>query len=151
MTWPDVTWPGPTLPTRRAETTYWQSMLVTLPIPSGPPPSHELLWFSLRPCQTVDPGSYCQEWEIDRPTATILQAQLHFFWFLLGFLRQNVRSKYAPPRRPNYTLKWRGGEAAPPIYFIFTPSRRGIFWLNIWLWKKKPSKNQKNEIAPAEL
>ena len=67
----------------------------------------------------------------DRPTATILQVQFYFFSFLLWFLKQNIRPKYAPPRRTNYTLKWRGGEAAPPIYFIFTPSRRGIFWLNI--------------------
>ena len=56
------------------------------------------------------------------------------FLLIFGrFLRQNIRPKYAPPRRTNYTLKWRGGEAAPPIYFIFTPSRRGIFWSNILL------------------
>ena len=40
------------------------------------------------------------------------------FLILFGFLKQNIRPKYAPPRRTNYTLKWRGGEAAPPIYFI---------------------------------
>ena len=66
----------------------------------------------------------------DRPTATILHVQFHFL-NLAWALRQNIRPKYAPPRRTNYILKWRGGEAAPPIYFIFTPSRRGIFWSNI--------------------
>ena len=66
----------------------------------------------------------------DRPTATILHAQFHFLIFALLF-KAKYLTKYTPPRRTNYTLKWRGGEAAPPIYFIFTPSRRGIFWSNI--------------------
>ena len=71
----------------------------------------------------------------DRPIATILHAQFHFFDFSSGFSSQNVQPKYAPPRKTNYTLKWKGGEAAPLIYFIFTPSRRGIFWSNISLEK----------------
>ena len=78
---------------------------------------------------TARQTTHSQEWEIDQ----LLQFCRcnFFFWFLLGFLRLNIRPKYAPPRRNNYTLKWRGGEAAPLIYFIFTPSRRGIFWSNI--------------------
>ena len=90
---------------------------------------------------------YCQEWEIDQ----LLQfCRCNFIFWIFGLcLKQNIRPKYAPSRRTNYTLKWRGGEAAPPIYFIFIPSRRGIFLSNIFI--KKPSKNQKNEIAPAEL
>ena len=86
---------------------------------------------------------YCQEWEIDQ----LLQyCRCNFiFWFLLCFLWQNIRPKYAPPRRTNYTLKWRGGEAAPPIYFIFTPSRRSIFWSNFCL-KKPTQKSTKSEI-----
>ena len=64
----------------------------------------------------------------DRPTATILYAQFHFLLIFALVFKQNIRPKYAPPRRPNYTLKWKGGEAAPPISFIFTSSRRGIFW-----------------------
>ena len=56
----------------------------------------------------------------DRPAATILHARFPFFWFLVQFLKQSTRPKYAPPRRTNYTLKWKGSEAAPPIYFIFT-------------------------------
>ena len=51
----------------------------------------------------------------DRPTATIMRAQFHVFKKFLEFLLQNIRPKYAPPRRTNYTLKWRGGEAAPPV------------------------------------
>ena len=86
---------------------------------------------------SVQHGLYLFTCEIhsfnSRPAATILQVQFHFFDFCLVLLRQNIRPKYAPPRRTNYTLKWRGGEAAPPIYFMFTPSRRGIFWWNILL------------------
>ena len=82
---------------------------------------------------------YCQEWEIDQ----LVQFCMHnfIFWFLLGSLRQNILPKYAPPRRTNSTLKWRGGEAAPPVCFIFTPSRRGIFWSNsLQLTKAKINK-----------
>ena len=71
---------------------------------------------------------YCQEREIDQ----LLQFCMHsllFFLFALVF-QQNIPPKYAPPRKTNYTLKWKGGNAAPPIYLIFTLSRRGIFWLN---------------------
>ena len=42
------------------------------------------------------------------------------------------------------TLKWRGGEAAPPIYFKFTPSRRGIFWSNILPQKTKQKSKKQN-------
>ena len=54
--------------------------------------------------------------------------RISFVWFLLGFLKQNIWPKYSPPRRTNYTLELRGSEAAPPMYFISTPSRRAIFW-----------------------
>ena len=53
------------------------------------------------------------------------------FWFLLGFSRQNIQPKYAPPRRTNCTLKWRGGEAAPPIcveYFVLKTWARSNKW-----------------------
>ena len=36
----------------------------------------------------------------DRPTATILHAQMHFFDFAEAF-KANIRPKYAPPRRVN--------------------------------------------------
>ena len=56
-------------------------------------------------------GHYCQEWEIDQ--------QLQFcrcnfiFLILLCFLKQNIRPKYARPRRGKYKVNWRGGFAAP--------------------------------------
>ena len=65
----------------------------------------------------------------------------------LGFLPQNIWPKNVPPRRTNYTLKWRGGEAAPPIYFIFAPSRRGIFWSSILLSKPKQKRKKKWNCA----
>ena len=68
----------------------------------------------------------------DRPTATILHAQFHFL-FSFGLLKQDIRPKYAPPRRGKYKVNWRGGFAAPPFYGIIGPSRRGIFWSNILL------------------
>ena len=33
----------------------------------------------------------------DRPTATILQVQFHFFLIFAQFFEQNIRPKYAPP------------------------------------------------------
>ena len=76
---------------------------------------------------------YSQEWEIDQ----LLQfCRCNFICLIFAVV---FTPKYWPTfdqnmsRRLNYTLKWRGGEAAPPIYFIFTPSRRGIFWSNILL------------------
>ena len=57
---------------------------------------------------------------------------VYVFVFCIGFLKQNFRPKYAPSRRTDYTLKWRIGEAAPPIYFICTHSRRGIFCSNFF-------------------
>ena len=40
---------------------------------------------------------------------------ISFFLFFLGFLKQNIGPKYAPPRRGKYKVNWRGGFAAPPF------------------------------------
>ena len=55
----------------------------------------------------------------------------------MRWFKKNSWPKYAPPRRTNYNIKCRGGKDAPPIYFISTPSRRGIFWSNNLLQKPK--------------
>ena len=49
---------------------------------------------------------YCQEWEIDQ----LLQFCMHnfLFLFLLWSSRQNIRLRYAPPRRSTYKVNWRG-------------------------------------------
>ena len=50
---------------------------------------------------------YCQEWEIDQ----LLRFCMHNFIFYVrfGFLSQNIRPKYAPPRRDKQKVNWRGG------------------------------------------
>ena len=49
----------------------------------------------------------------DRPIATTLHAQFHFFDFCARFLWQNIRPTYGPPRRGKYKVNWRGSFAAP--------------------------------------
>ena len=74
----------------------------------------------------------------DRPTATILHAQFHFFDFCLGFKKQNIRPKFALPRRTSYTL--------PPLQFtLYLPLLGGAYFGQIFCFKN-PSKNQTNEI-----
>ena len=72
--------------------------------------------------------SYCQEWEIDQ----LLQFCMRNFVFVIwiAVFQSTVQPEDTPPRRTNFTFKWKASKAAPPIWFIFPPSRRGIFCSN---------------------
>ena len=85
----------------------------------------------------------------DRPTATILQVQFHLFDFCLVFYGKICDQNM--PLLEGPIIPYDGGAAKPPLQFtLYSPLLGGACFSRIFCLKK-PSKNQKNEIAPAEL
>ena len=85
----------------------------------------------------------------DRPTATILQVQFHFFDFCLVFSSKIFDQSMSLLEGPIILLN--GGAEKPPLQFtLHLPLLGGAYFGRVFCFKE-PSKSQKDEIAPAEL
>ena len=76
------------------------------------------------------------------------RAEIHYLGFAL-FFKAKYFIKIYLLRKTNHTLKWRGGQAAPPIYFISTLSRRVYFGEVFYV--KNLSQNPSNDFPPCRI